>query len=618
MLRFMILFFLFAMCARGAQIWIEPYVQDVSKSRAVVRWVTVGSGGMGEVRFGKGDGAQRMVVSTVEEVLPERSRLPVTIYLHRAELIGLEAGVRYQYEIRLDGLNPLPAKAFSFHSAGDGAFRFLVFGDSGDGGEPQRDLAKRLVAEDAQFVAHVGDIAYWEGNFTQFAETFFWVYPQMLGKMAVFPVPGNHDYEFRDALAYRTYFNVPTANVDEAGKGRYYSFDWGPVHFSVIDSNTSLKEAVAGRGEMLRWLDQDLKRTRQPWRIAMIHHPPFPTTPEKLADALCAMVSQYVTPILEQNGVQLLLAGHEHIYQRTKSRRRQSFVADPAGTVYVTTGGGGSQFYPPGVASFVSASTGGSHYLRVDVDRLKLKIETVDAAGVVKDSWTLSSEPMLVEPALFNAATFSDAYAGGGLVSLFGWNLSAGETRPEGPAPPVELGGTKLSLAGRELALLYSSPTQVNALLPYDTGGAARIVAKTSLGESSAVFQPKAAAPALFARTSGGKEIVAALHSDGSLVDELRPAMPGEWIAVFGTGLGKVQNAPEYGQPARAAPLATVEGVVTATIDGQMAEVYFAGLAPGYWGLNQVNLRVPTVSGRKLLRVFVGAMGSSGVDLPVK
>ncbi|MCX6613590.1 MAG: metallophosphoesterase, partial [Acidobacteria bacterium] len=505
-----------------------------------------------------------------------------------------------------------------FHSAGDGAFRFLVFGDSGDGGEPQRALAKRLVAEEAGFVAHVGDIAYWQGNFTQFAETFFWVYPQMLARMTVFPVPGNHDYEFQDALAYRSYFSVPAGNVDAAGRGRYYSFDWGPAHFSVIDSNTSLKEAVAGRGEMLRWLDEDLKRTRQPWRIVMVHHPPFPTTPDKLQDALCAMVAQYVTPILERNGVQLLLAGHEHIYQRTKSRRGQVFVGDPGGTVYVTTGGGGSQFYPPGEAGFVSASTGGSHYLRVDVDRLRLKIEMVDAVGAVKDTWILSSAPMMVEPALFNAATFSASYAPGGLVSLFGWNLSAGEMVASGQNLPLELGGTKLSLDGKDVALLYASPTQVNAVLPYETAGAARLIARTSLGESSVAFESKAVAPALFSWKLGGREIVSALHADGSLVDEGRPALPGEWIVVFGTGLGKMKDAPVYGQPARLVPLSIAEGVVSATVDGQIADVYFAGLAPGFWGLNQVNLRVPAVSGRKMLQVFVGGVGSSAIELPVR
>lgn len=350
----------------------------------------------------------------------------------------------------------------------------------------------------------------------------------------------------------------------------------------------------------------------------MAHHPPFPTTPEKLEDALCAMMAKYVTPILERNGVQLLLAGHEHIYQRTKSRRSQSFVGDPAGTVYVTTGGGGSQFYPPGEAVFVSASSGGSHYLRVDVDRLRLKIEAVDVDGAVKDTWSLSSAPMMVEPALFNAATFSGSYAPGGLVSLFGWNLSAGEMMAEGPTLPRDLGGTKLSVAGNEVALIYASPTQVNALLPYDIAGASKLVAKTGLGEISAAFEIQAVAPALFSRKSSGREIVAALHSDGSLIDENRPAVAGEWIVVFGTGLGKMRDAPVYGQPARVVPLANAEGVVSATVDGQIADVYFAGLAPGYWGLNQVNLRVPTVSGRKMLRVFVGGVGSNAIELPVQ
>lgn len=292
----------------SAQLWLAPYVQDVSRNRAVVQWVTVG-GGVGEVRL-LPDGLP--VIAMSETMLPSVTRLPIPIYIHRAELRNLEAGKRYRYEVKVDGVNVAAGRELSFQTAGDGPVRFLVFGDSGDGGQPQRQLAARLRDEEAQFLLHVGDIAYWEGNFTQFAEVFFLVYPELLGRMAVFPVPGNHDYEFFDALAYRSLFTVPTSGVDASGRGRYYSFDWGPVHFVVIDSNRPLRDAAEGRGAMLAWLEHDLMTTRQPWRVALVHHPPFPTSVEKRADPLCGLVAAMITPVLERHGVQLLLAGHEH------------------------------------------------------------------------------------------------------------------------------------------------------------------------------------------------------------------------------------------------------------------------------------------------------------------
>jgi uncharacterized protein (TIGR03437 family) len=255
--------------------------------------------------------------------------------------------------------------------------------------------------------------------------------------------------------------------------------------------------------------------------------------------------------------------------------------------------------------------------LRIDVDRTTMKIEAVDLAGVVRDSWEISSGPVVFEP-LLNAANYSGAYAVGGLVSLFGWNLSAGELRAAGPALPMELSGTALRAAGKDVALLYASPMQVNALMPYEAIGAMKMTVKTGVGEVSFAIDPKAVAPALFTRSSGGREIAAALHMDGSLVDELRPAVVGEWIVVFGTGLGKMREAPGYGQSALVSPLATAEGVVSATADGKNAEIYFAGLAPGFFGLNQVNLKVPAVSGPTQLRVFVNGIGSSAIELPVK
>lgn len=607
---------LFCFALAGTEVWIQPYVQNVGREAAVVRWVTRDSGGQGQVRYWREGEAVQFASSRVEEIAASRSGLSHPIFIHHAELRPLKADTLYQYEIRVDGADPLPGRMQSFRTEGADTFRFLVFGDSGDGGLPQRELAHRMALEDAVFVAHTGDIAYWSGTFDQFESAFFRIYPELLRRVPFFPAPGNHDYEFSDALAYRTLFQPPTQGVPLEGQGRYYSFDWGPAHFTVVDTNTPLTEALAKGDGMLDWLEQDLRRTRQTWRIVMLHHPPFPTSAEKIDDPVSALVREHITPILERNAVHLVLAGHEHIYQRTDARRGTAFVKDPGGTIYVTTGGGGSQHYAPGHASFVAKSSGGSHFLRVEVSREKITMRAIDLNGGSLDDFTLFSRPVVFGPALVDAATHGRIPGAGGLATMYGWNLAPGEYVAQSAQAPLEWEGTRLSLGARSLGMLYASPTQINVLLPNELTGAQVLQVRTRNGEVSVDAEVRAVSPTLFGRLAGGKEWAAALHADGTPVDSQRPAVPGEWISVFGTGLGRVRGAVPYGQLAPAAPPAVAMGKVSATVNGYEAVVSFAGRAPGFWGLDQINLQVPARSGAGPLRIFAEDIGSNSVELP--
>jgi len=119
-------------------------------------------------------------------------------------------------------------------------------------------------------------------------------------------------------------------------------------------------------------------------------------------------------------------------------------------------------------------------------------------------------------------------------------------------------------------------------------------------------------APGLFL---GSGEQAAALNQDGSANGPSNPAGVGSVIAVFMTGLGPVDHAVGTGAAASANPLSQVTGTVSAVIGAQSAQVAFAGLAPGFAGLYQVNVRVPQVgAGSQPLVISVnGVAGNSGL-----
>src|SRR5581483_10806821 len=119
-----------------------------------------------------------------------------------------------------------------------------------------------------------------------------------MSSVPFFPAPGNHDYETPNAIPYLTVHSVPTDGVPPIDRGRYYSFDWGNVHFVSLDGHQSLERAVVGTGSMLKWLQADLRSTQQFWKIVYFHYPPFAAGPN-MNDPHSALVRQYIVPILE-------------------------------------------------------------------------------------------------------------------------------------------------------------------------------------------------------------------------------------------------------------------------------------------------------------------------------
>ena len=166
-----------------------------------------------------------------------------------------------------------------------------------------------------------------------------------------------------------------------------------------------------------------------------------------------------------------------------------------------------------------------------------------------------------------DGAAFSLPPAPGGIFSIFGTNLAAALTQASGAALPSELGGVRVEVNGAAVPLYFVSPGQINAQLPYD---AAPGPATLRVGGMTAPFTIAPAAPAIFA----------ALRQDTAVV-------------AYVTGLGGVSPPLATGAAAPFDTLSTANAAVSATLGGISARVLFAGLAPGFIGLGQVNVLIP-------------------------
>jgi uncharacterized protein (TIGR03437 family) len=195
-----------------------------------------------------------------------------------------------------------------------------------------------------------------------------------------------------------------------------------------------------------------------------------------------------------------------------------------------------------------------------------------------------------------NAADYAASVAPGSIATVFGnFLLPAPVVVAEWPAP-TSVSGLSLQFAGILAPLLFASGGQVNIQVPWELAGASQVSIAAMLNGATSAAQPVSLAPyspAIFTRNAQGSGQGMILDLSYNLVDSLHPASAGSYIQIFCTGLGAVSHQPPTGSPAPLEPLSWTASTVTASIGGQLANVTFSGLAPGYAGLYQVNVQIP-------------------------
>ncbi len=215
---------------------------------------------------------------------------------------------------------------------------------------------------------------------------------------------------------------------------------------------------------------------------------------------------------------------------------------------------------------------------------------------------TFSGPGVFINPyGIVNAASNAPGGAPlspGEFVTAFGSNLASGTVQAGAPYPAT-LGGVTVTVNGSAAPIYLVSQGQINFLVPYEvTGSTANIIVKNSLGTSNTVALPlSGTSPGIYSVDFSGAGYAVILHADYSLVNATSPAKPGETVQVFLTGLGAVAPPAADGVAAPSSPLSKVSltsSQLLVYMNGQPAAVQFAGLAPGFPGLYQLNVTVPT------------------------
>lgn len=213
-----------------------------------------------------------------------------------------------------------------------------------------------------------------------------------------------------------------------------------------------------------------------------------------------------------------------------------------------------------------------------------------------------AQRPFVFADSLADAASFQFGVpvAPGTLVSLFGQNLSATNAVPSALPLPAALGDVEVRLNDQPIPLLFAGPGQVNAQIPYSLLGDGEYQLEVRRGSSLTTPQPLVIAqarPGVFSvdLTGQGQGHIYRALSDGSqrLADAAGPATAGDVVVIYCNGLGPTTPAVTAGTAAPLSPLAVTANSVSVNIGGREAAILFAGLAPGFTGLYQINAQIP-------------------------
>lgn len=333
--------------------------------------------------------------------------------------------------------------------------RFVALGDCGNNSANQVNVKNTLLnyvgSNDMDAMILLGDNAYNVGSDAEYQTNFFDVYKNDLLKFyKLYPAPGNHDYGNSSGntglrnMPYHLNFTVPQygeAGGVPSGVNTYYSFNVGSVHFISLDSygmdDANTTKMYDTLGAQATWLKADLAANTQRWTVVYFHHPPYTKTSHTSDTELdLVAIRENFIRILERYGVDLVLCGHAHGYERsyllkgfyntyavplldddfdpvlhTATGNTQNALYDGTanscaytynsgqyqhGTVYTVAGsagqvGGASAGYPQDCMHYSNSTNGGCLYFEVDSNRLDAKFISYNTAPtpIIRDQFTI-------------------------------------------------------------------------------------------------------------------------------------------------------------------------------------------------------------------------------------
>ncbi|MDC3981104.1 metallophosphoesterase [Polyangium jinanense] len=305
---------------------------------------------------------------------------------HAIRVEGLSPATTYAYRVKIGDVESKPVD-FTTAPADDRPFKFVAYGDSRSDAAAHAAVARAIEAAPGDFFVHTGDMVQDGNNEAQWQE-FFGIEGKLLANRCIFVAVGNHELTAPDPTGQVNFLRYFAATETD-GRERphlYGSFRWSNTRFFLLNAMDTWT------GDEKEWLRAELASALDEpglvHRIAVLHHGPFSSG---YHGGNARLASQGIIPMLRDNKVELVIAGHDHVYERGEGQ----------GLKYIVSGGAGAPLYQqrsraPGMQYFESVH----HFLEFAVDGPEVQVLARRASGSVieqcsyrgTESWSCKSD----------------------------------------------------------------------------------------------------------------------------------------------------------------------------------------------------------------------------------
>ena len=350
-----------------------PYLQNVTTDSIVVMWET-DVAAAGQVDYGLAAPDESSVVSSA------------AVTIHEIQLTGLSPDTGYVYRVT-SGDAVSDQAAFATAPAVARSFRFAAYGDTQAQADMHTAVVQSMIESDPELVIHCGDLTSVGRNYDYWDREFFGPAGPLMKNTVMFPALGNHEYYFSGPMWFFEFFSLP-------GNEQWFAYTYSNVRFIALNTN----EDVAPGSAQYVWLESELQSadySAAKWHVVYFHHPAF-TCAGLYVDDLD--VKQYLVPLFEDYGVDIVFSGHNHLYERYLNN----------GIYYIVTGGGGGgldSLDPDTEAPIRQVGYERHHHCVVDVAAVTMRLSARGTNGVEFDTVTLSKSPKAADPSPADSAT---------------------------------------------------------------------------------------------------------------------------------------------------------------------------------------------------------------------
>ncbi len=364
---------------------IPPYLQNLREDGITIMWETVYPT-YGKILYGKNGKLDKV---EIEDAIPAT--------MHEVTLVGLKPDETYNYKVECFNISSVE-QSFRTKKSKNEPIKFIVYGDNRSYPKVHENLIKMMAKEKADLILNVGDVVTTGSNLMEWIDEYFYPLRYVGGSVPTYISIGNHEYGgywgTRVVPPFEKYVDNPLCSTGSTEY--YYSVDYGNTHIIFLDPNKA--ELPEGHGlavdsQQYNWFVEDLKKAKETseWIMVLMHQPPYSEAwsggPYDGEPAL----RKDVVPIMEANGVDIVLSGHTHDYERGLPHPPYDPKTGKGNNaVYIITGGGGSNLdnhkyfeweqldYPDNKATLGSNETDDGkfyeyHYVVVEIDGKNLK-----------------------------------------------------------------------------------------------------------------------------------------------------------------------------------------------------------------------------------------------------